>query len=114
MLRWLSLLVTIPVTVLVVLFAVSNRTAVEAQLFPLPFSIQAPLYLYVLLALILGLLTGSAVTWIYGHNARAAARRESKRAARLEKELIELRAVALRTDAPPLSGSSSSALLPLG
>lgn len=112
LLRWLSLLVTIPVTVLVVLFAVSNRAAVSAELFPLPFTLEAPLYLYVLVALVVGLLTGSAITWIYGHRARAVAKRESKRAARLEKELVELRSVSLRMDAPPASGSSSALLLP--
>lgn len=108
MLRWISLLVTLPVTIAVVLFAVSNRNMVAAELFPLPFTLEAPFYLYVLVSIIVGLLTGAAVTWIYGHNVRATARRESKRAARLEKELIDLRAVALRSDAPPPSGSSSA------
>lgn len=112
MLRWLSFLITVPVTLVVVLFAVSNREIVSAELFPLPFTVEAPFYLYVLVAIIMGLLTGSAVTWVYGHGARAAARREAKRAARLEKELIDLRAVALRMDAPPPSGSSSAAVLP--
>ena len=108
MLRWLSLLITLPVTVAVVLFAVSNRNMVSAELFPLPFTLEAPFYLYVLVAIVVGLLTGSAVTWIYGHNVRATARREAKRAAKLEKELIDLRAVALRSDAPPPSGGSSA------
>lgn len=114
LLRWLSLIITVPVTVLVVLFAVSNRNSVAAELFPLPFTLEAPFYLYVLVALVVGLLTGSAITWLYGHGARATARREGKRASRLEKEVAELRSVALRTDAPPASGSSSAPLLPLG
>ncbi len=118
MLRWLSFLITLPVTLVVVLFAVSNRKVVEAELFPLPFTVEAPFYLYVLIAIIIGLLTGSAITWVYGHTARATARREAKRAAKLEKELIDLRAVALRMDAPPPSGSSvaytpASTTLPL-
>lgn len=112
--RWLSLLITLPVTLAVVLFAVSNRSAVTAELFPLPFTLEAPFYLFVLVAIIVGLVTGSAITWIYGHQARASARREAKRAAKLEKELIELRAVALKADAAPASGSSSATLLPLG
>jgi len=45
---------------------------------------------------------------VLGLSARVTARRASKRVAKLELELAELRAAALRADAAPLSGGSSS------
>lgn len=112
MLRWLaSVLVLLPLSIIVVLFAVSNRAPVTAELFPLPFVMEIPLYLLVLVALLAGLLAGAVLTWVSGHRIRVAARRESKRARQLEKELTELRINTLRADAPPPSGSRSAPLL---
>lgn len=114
MLRWLfSLLILAPLTLVVVTFAASNRVLVTTGLFPLPFTLTAPLYLYVLGAFTLGLIAGAFLAWISGYKSRVTARRETRRAAKLEKDLAELRLNALRQDAPPASGSSSAPLLRL-
>jgi len=111
MMRWLSLLITVPFSLAVILFAVFNLNPVEVTTFPLPYTITIPLAVLVLAVMAISFLTGGAVVWFFGHAARARARRESKRAAKLEKELAELRMAALkRVDALPASGTRSDLL----
>ncbi len=78
-------LIGIPLAVIVILFAVSNRAAVDLNLWPLPFVMNAPLYLIVLLGVLVGFLGGALVAWIAGHGARA-------RASRSERELRHVKA----------------------
>lgn len=49
--------------IVLALFAVSNREAVELALWPLPLSMTAPLYLVILLTLLAGFLLGLLVNW---------------------------------------------------
>jgi len=46
------------------LFAVSNRTGVVLSLWPLPFLVEAPLYLIALGGALLGFLAGELAAWI--------------------------------------------------
>jgi len=109
MLRWLaSTLIVAPFTLIVLLFAVSNRQMIDVALFPLPGHAMLPLYLLVLTVMALSFFVGALLMWVLGLSARVTARRASKRVAKLELELAELRAAALRADAAPLSGGSSS------
>lgn len=85
--RYLSWIITIPLALLVVSFAVSNRGMVELTLWPLPFQAWAPIYLVGLLALAVGFLAGGLVAWLAGHRHRANARRQTRRAERLEQDL---------------------------
>lgn len=111
MLRGLiSALFALPFTLLVILFAVSNRSTVTVELFPLPGQAELPLYLLVLPLLALSFFMGALLMWVLGHGARATAKRESKRAQKLEKELASLRVAALGLDAPPASGATSALL----
>ncbi len=107
----LTTVIALPFTLLVVLFAISNRDSVAVSLFPLPDQLVMPLYLLVLPLMALSVLFGALLMWVHGHAARAAARREGKRAEKLEKELASLRVSALGLDAPPPSGASSARLL---
>jgi putative membrane protein len=87
------------VALVLILFAVSNREAVSVALWPLPATIELPLYLVVLGMLIIGFLSGQFVTWIAGWRWRREARRSRERIARLERELDAARAEAL----PPVA-----------
>ncbi len=69
------------------LFAVSNRDIVALGLWPLPFVIDAPLYLLVFLVLLIGLLVGALAVWFAGRRRRRALRRCRRRVAALEREL---------------------------
>ena len=80
-------LVTLPLAVIIVLFAVSNRDGVVVTFWPIPVAIEAPLYLVVLLALVFGFLAGELVAWINGRHHRRHARRRARRIEELEREL---------------------------
>lgn len=90
--RVLSWIITLPIVVVAVLFAISNRGEVVLALWPLPFTLEAPLYLAALVALLAGFLAGGIVTWLAQHRNRRRASVLSDRAARLERELAEARA----------------------
>lgn len=106
--RYLSWIVTVPVAVLAVLFAVSNRTAVTFGLWPLPFTIDAPLYLATLLALAIGFVCGGTVVWIGQHRHRRRARLLAKRTARLEQDMAE--AAQARVEVPARGAGSGARL----
>lgn len=90
--RHLSWIVTIPVALAAVLFAVSNRDVVTLSLWPLPFTLAAPVYLATLVALLLGFLAGGFVVWNSQRRHRRRARRESNRVLFLEREVKEAQA----------------------
>jgi uncharacterized integral membrane protein len=80
-------LVAVPVAVLLIVFAVSNREAVTVTFWPLPVALGAPLWLVVLLAALLGFLFGELVAWVNGRRWRRAARQKTRRIDALEREL---------------------------
>lgn len=85
--RRLSLLVTLPFALATVIFAISNRTTVTIDLWPLPWSATAPLFLPLLGGVLLGALGGAGVMAIGRARWRHRAARAEKRAAALEQEL---------------------------
>jgi uncharacterized integral membrane protein len=85
-------IVTLPAAVVAVIFAVSNRDAVTVSFWPLP-SVDAPLYLVALLAVLLGFLIGEFVAWVNGGRARRLARERARRIAALERELAATQAM---------------------
>ncbi len=93
-LRYLSWILTIPISVVVVLFAISNRQAATLGLWPLPedMTLEVPVFLVALVPAVLGILAGGLITWLSGGHHRRAARRRGRRIARLEAELGELKA----------------------
>src|SRR5579883_1474056 len=82
------------VAIVLILFAVSNRGAVALQIWPLPFSLELPLYAALLAALVIGFIAGC----LGGFKWRRRARRAESEAAALRRQLAELRATAA---APP-------------
>lgn len=85
--RILGWLLALPVIVLAMVFAVTNRHDVRLELWPLPWVLDLPVYLAVLGALVLGLIVGAVVTWLSGHRARAHARQQRRRTESLERQL---------------------------
>ena len=61
--RLASFVVVFPITLMVILFAVSNLHAVPIQLWPIPGQLEVSLSLVVLPALGLGLLIGEVIAW---------------------------------------------------
>jgi uncharacterized integral membrane protein len=62
--RRLSWIVTLPITILAVLFALSNSATSQVRLWPFPWAAELPLYLLILGSLLLGFLLGAIVAWI--------------------------------------------------
>lgn len=120
--RYLSWIITLPLALIAVLFAVSNRELVTLSLWPLPFTMDAPLYLASLVALVVGFLGGGTIAWYAQRHVRKKARHSASRikfldaelkdvedrAAAAEKRLAEMARPVSGAQLPVVSGSSSS------
>ena len=91
-LRYLSWIVTLPLAIFVILFAISNREPVALTLWPLPFEVEMPLFLPVLAAMVAGLIAGGVIAWWSGGRHRRRARQQTSRVKILTAELETLRA----------------------
>ncbi len=87
-LRWL---LTFIVSVIVIVFSVSNLDLVSVKwsLFHDPYDI--PLYAIILTALTLGFFWGGVMVWFSGHKTRSKLRHSTKEIKRLEVDLEESR-----------------------
>lgn len=90
--RILNTLLAIIVAVLVVLFAVSNRTPVVVEIWPFPYQLELGLYALILVAAFIGFLAGMITSWLTGGKRR----RELKA---LRKETRDLQASLARASA---------------
>ena len=89
--RLFNWLVTAPVALVLVVFAISNRARVSVTLWPFPFEIETQLFLVILLSLLAGLLVGMLLAWLSGSAARRESRARAKLIAALEREIDGLR-----------------------
>lgn len=78
-------------TVVAVVFAITNRAPVTLDLWPLGISVGVPLFAVILGSAFVGLLVGAAAAWLSGGAARRRARKAQRRAAELERELARMR-----------------------
>jgi uncharacterized integral membrane protein len=85
--RLLSWVVTAPIALLVILFAVSNLDKVTLHLWPLPFDMTIWIWALTLIELFVGFLLGAIVTWIADRRRRRETRLLSRRVAELEQQL---------------------------
>ena len=89
--RILSWIVTAPVALLVVDFAVSNLDRVTLHIWPLPFDLTIVIPLLMLIVLFVGFALGAIVTWIADRRRRRETRVLSKRVDELETMLTTAR-----------------------
>jgi uncharacterized integral membrane protein len=82
-------LVTLPVTVILIYFAVCNRQIVEVSFWPFA-SVSVWAFMLALPALVLGFLAGELAAWAGGRQRREEARAAARRIAALEQELRAL------------------------
>lgn len=108
--RYLSLIITIPLALLAISFAISNRTTVILELWPLPFTVTAPMYLLVLGAIAVGFLAGGIVVWLAQHKYRKEARQNRSRVAVLTDELGLYRARAETAEATARTATEKARL----
>ncbi len=84
-------LLTAPLIVVVVLFAVSNLGAVEIELWPLPGALPTRLFMVALVPLVTGFLAGGMVVWFGAGRVRSRARAAERAVRRREIEIEDLR-----------------------
>ncbi len=97
----LSWLLTLPLAVVIVIFALSNRAGVKIGLWPTDFAPSVPIFLLPLGGLVVGFIVGAAAMWVGSLRWRRQARRQAARAAELERELAKIRRIAAETAARP-------------
>ena len=89
--RW-GWVITLPLTVIVVIFAVMNREMVHVELWPWPWDAETPLFILVGATFLIGFLAGALAMWASGKSGRRKLREISQANARKAKELNDLKA----------------------
>lgn len=112
--RFFYWLVAIPLTLIAVSFAVSNREAVTLEIWPVPYVLDMPLYLVGLGGLLLGFLSGGFISWISAGRTRSRARQAERRVKEQDRELRDLRAQLLDTKRADEEAKASSGSLTAG
>jgi uncharacterized integral membrane protein len=93
-LRWL---ITAPLALILIVFAVNNRHLVDVSLWPLDFIVRWPLFVFVYIGVIAGFLAGAVVAW-----ASSAQRHRRTRQRRSDKD-VQMAATARAKDEPRIS-----------
>lgn len=90
--RLIGWFILLPISIVLIWFALANRQMVTLNFDPMSQSnplippVQVPLFLFVYLVLILGVLLGGVATWFTQGKQRREKRRWRKQAVQLEKE----------------------------
>jgi uncharacterized membrane protein YciS (DUF1049 family) len=88
---YITLLITIPLTVFAALFSLSNTGIVTLSLWPFENKVDFGVNIFGLAMLGIGFLLGALFVWIQYQKIRLKLWQESRKTARLEKELDSLR-----------------------
>lgn len=90
--RYIYWLFAAPVGLVVLLFALSNRMEIDLLLWPLPFElVGVPIFAPILIAFVIGFLTGGLLIWANGHKARAQARDRLHQINSLQRQVDDLK-----------------------
>lgn len=87
----IRLIVAIPLLLIGVLFALSNREPVKLGLWPTDYAIQVPVSIAILVAMAVAFFFGGIVLWINVLGARGRARSAERARERLQAEVATLR-----------------------
>jgi putative membrane protein len=100
----MRLLIALPLLLLLVLFALSNRQPVALRFWPTDYALVAPLSLSIIGAMAVAFLAGGLLVWISELAQRRRARRAEQTARLLEAQVQELKARLSRPLMPPPPG----------
>jgi len=86
--RFLGWAIGLPLGLLAAVFAISNRTSVPLELWPVPIEpVTLPVFLVVLIPLALGLIGGMTLSWLAATPVRRKSREQARRIESLERQL---------------------------
>jgi uncharacterized integral membrane protein len=114
MVRSLRLLLGVIALIVIVTFAIGNRTPVDVSFAPLPITIELPLYGAFLFGLIVGVLIGGIGVWLGGLAERHRARRLRNKVWALENQLSLLKQQEEKAQAERYRAQKSLALQAAG
>lgn len=89
--KHLSWILTLPLLIIAVVFAVNHRGRITLDFWPLPLELTTPLFLLVLLTLFAGFLLGGLTVWLSQSRHRRRARERRYRVEELERETAFLK-----------------------
>lgn len=89
--KFVNIIILVPVAVILIVLSVANRDAVRFALNPFDpadskLAVSAPFFVFLFVALIIGILLGSFATWLRQGKYRKRARREARAAVRWQAE----------------------------
>jgi uncharacterized integral membrane protein len=90
MLKLVSWILFIIVALAICALSIANRHNVGFSLDPLPFTFELPLFALLLVAAFIGLLLGSATTWLKGSKVRSENRQNRREVATLKGQVVKL------------------------
>ena len=97
----ITALIGFVLTVLVVVFVLSNREAATVSLWPLPIALDLPLYLVIAGAFLSGFLVGGATMWVSDGRVRRTARARGREVSSLERKMSDMERELERSQARP-------------
>jgi uncharacterized integral membrane protein len=97
----MRLLISLPILLILVLFALSNTGTVQLALWPTDFTMQAPLSLVILGGMAIAFLLGGILVWFTELGQRRRARRAEYTVRLLEQQVQELKARVPEPALPP-------------
>ncbi len=89
--RFLSWIIAVPVTIVIIAFAIANRGSVIIFFDPLPYQLDIAIWIVVIGAVIFGFIVGALIRWMFDYKWRARAKQGRKRTRALEQEIAGLR-----------------------
>lgn len=82
-----SWLLTAPLTLAILVFAVTNRQDVMLEIWPFGIQLAYPLYLVMLISVGVGILLGAVIAWLSGGRTRQRLRQAKWRIVELERDI---------------------------
>ncbi len=105
-----SWILTIPLALVLVAFAIANRQSVTVDLWPLQLAVgPLPFFAWFLGAVFVGILAGGMAVWLTGGKVRRRARAAERRARELERDLAHQRTQRAAASADSVSVDSGPA-----
>ncbi|NKB50501.1 MAG: DUF1049 domain-containing protein [Alphaproteobacteria bacterium] len=99
-LRWLF---TVPLALILIVFAVNNRHLVDVSLWPLGIVISWPLFVFVYIGVVAGFAGGAIIAWV-----SAAQRHRRARQRRTDKQVRASEAVRVKDEAEIAKGAGTT------